>query len=40
MLQQKNAVAEAVLDGEGINSKGGIDLTVGSLIGFLQRARP
>jgi len=40
MLQQKNAVADAVLDGQGINSKGGIDLTVGSLIGFLQKARP
>jgi SNF2 family DNA or RNA helicase len=40
MLQQKNAVADAVLDGQGINSKGGIDLTVGSLIGFLQNARP
>lgn len=40
MLQQKNAVADAVLDGQGINSKGGIDMTVGSLIGFLQKARP
>jgi SNF2 family DNA or RNA helicase len=40
MLQQKNAVAEAVMDGEGINAKGGVDLTVGSLIGFLQTARP
>ena len=40
MLQQKNAVADAVLDGSGINSKGGIDLTVGSLIGFLQKQRP
>jgi SNF2 family DNA or RNA helicase len=40
MLQQKNAVADAVMDGEGINSKGGIDLTVGSLIGFLQKQRP
>jgi len=40
MLQQKNAVADAVLDGAGINSKGGIDLTVGSLIGFLQKQRP
>ena len=35
MLQQKNAVAEAVLDGSGINSKGGVDMTVGSLINFL-----
>jgi SNF2 family DNA or RNA helicase len=40
MLQQKNAVADAVLDGTGINAKGGVDLTVGSLIGFLQSARP
>jgi len=40
MLQQKNAVADAVMDGTGINSKGGIDLTVGSLIGFLQKQRP
>jgi SNF2 family DNA or RNA helicase len=40
MLQQKNAVADAVLDGTGINAKGGVDLTVGSLIGFLQNARP
>ena len=40
MLQQKNAVADAVLDGQGINSKGGIDMTLGSLIGFLQKARP
>ena len=40
MLQQKNAVADAVLDGQGINAKGGVDLTVGSLISFLQKARP
>jgi len=40
MLQQKNAVADAVMDGTGINSKGGIDLTVGSLISFLQQQRP
>lgn len=40
MLQQKNAVADAVMDGQGINAKGGIDLTVGSLIGFLQKAKP
>lgn len=39
MLHQKNAVADAVLDGKNINSKGGVDLTVGSLIGFLQRTR-
>jgi SNF2 family DNA or RNA helicase len=35
MLQQKNAVADAVLDGAGINSRGGVDMTVGSLISFL-----
>jgi SNF2 family DNA or RNA helicase len=40
MLQQKNAVADAVMDGAGINSKGGVDLTVGSLIGFLQKVQP
>lgn len=34
-LQQKNAVAAAVVDGEGINDKGGVDLTIGSLRGFL-----
>lgn len=37
MLQQKNAVADAVIDGTGINSKGGVDLTVGSLLKFLQK---
>jgi superfamily II DNA or RNA helicase len=36
MLQQKMSVAGAVLDGEGINSDGGVDLTVGSLINFLS----
>jgi SNF2 family DNA or RNA helicase len=35
MLNQKNAVADAVLDGTGINIKGGVDLTVGSLLNFL-----
>jgi len=40
MLAQKNAVADAILDGAGINSKGGVDLTVGSLINFLSRNRP
>jgi SNF2 family DNA or RNA helicase len=34
-LKQKRSVADAILDGEGINSKGGVDLTVGSLINFL-----
>ncbi len=36
MLDQKLAVAGAVVDGEGIDSQGGIKLTVGSLRGFLQ----
>ena len=37
MLNQKTAVANAIIDGEGINTKGGVDLTVGSLISFLQK---
>lgn len=37
-LQQKNAVASAVIDGEGINDKGGVDLTIGSLTQFLRAA--
>ena len=36
MLNQKNAVADAVIDGEGINVRGGVDLTVGSLLKFIQ----
>jgi len=36
MLKQKQTVAHAVLDGAGINDKGGVDLTVGSLIQFLN----
>jgi SNF2 family DNA or RNA helicase len=35
MLKQKSNVAGAILDGSGINAKGGVDLTVGSLINFL-----
>jgi len=35
-LQQKNSVANAVMDGEGIDDKGGIDLTLGSLKTFIQ----
>jgi SNF2 family DNA or RNA helicase len=35
MLNQKNAVADAVIDGSGINDRGGVDLTVGSLLNFL-----
>lgn len=34
-LKQKSNIADAILDGEGINSRGGVDLTVGSLIDFL-----
>jgi SNF2 family DNA or RNA helicase len=36
MLNQKTAVANAIIDGEGINTKGGVDLTVGSLLNFIQ----
>lgn len=35
MLKQKGNVAGAILDGSNINAKGGVDLTVGSLIDFL-----
>jgi SNF2 family DNA or RNA helicase len=35
-LKQKSNIANAILDGEGINSRGGVDLTVGSLIDFLS----
>jgi SNF2 family DNA or RNA helicase len=34
-LKQKNAIAAAVVDGEGINEKGGIDFTLASLNQFL-----
>ena len=34
-LQQKNSIASAIIDGEGINDRGGVDLTIGSLRGFL-----
>jgi SNF2 family DNA or RNA helicase len=36
MLKQKSNVAGAILDGANINEKGGVDLTVGSLISFLN----
>jgi SNF2 family DNA or RNA helicase len=36
MLKQKSNIAGAILDGSGINDKGGVDLTVGSLINFLS----
>lgn len=35
MLKQKGNVAGAILDGSNINSQGGVDLTVGSLLNFL-----
>ena len=35
MLKQKGNVAGAILDGVNINAKGGVDLTVGSLLDFL-----
>lgn len=34
-LQQKNALASAVVDGEGIDERGGIPMTIGSLKAFL-----
>lgn len=36
MLQQKQRVAEAVVDGKWINDKGGVDLTLGTLREFLS----
>jgi superfamily II DNA/RNA helicase len=36
MLQHKNAVASAVIDGEGINEAGGIDFSLSSLNQFLM----
>lgn len=40
LLNQKNAVAAAVVDGVGINTRGGVDLTAGSLIAFLRDNQP
>ena len=37
MLRQKVAVAGAVIDGKGINSAGGVDMSVGTLISFLTQ---
>jgi SNF2 family DNA or RNA helicase len=34
-LQQKNSVANAVIDGKGIDDKGGVDLTLGTLRAFI-----
>lgn len=36
LLQQKNALANAVIDGEGITEEGGIEMSAGSLKQFLQ----
>ena len=38
MLSQKLAVANAVVDGEGIDDKGGVNLNLGSLKAFLEAA--
>ena len=40
MLQQKTSVADAIIDGHGIDDKGGVALTVGSLKSFLLDNRP
>jgi SNF2 family DNA or RNA helicase len=40
MLQQKSAVAAAVVDGEGINEDGGVTMTVGALAQFLRETQP
>jgi SNF2 family DNA or RNA helicase len=36
MLVQKMAVANAIIDGEGINTEGGVTLTAGTLRAFLE----
>lgn len=36
MLTQKMAVANAIVDGEGIDDRGGVALTAGTLRAFLQ----
>jgi len=36
-LQAKNAVAAAIVDGHGVNTRGGVDLTLESLTAFLGR---
>jgi SNF2 family DNA or RNA helicase len=38
MLLQKNSVADAIMDGEGIDSTGGVELNLGSLRAFLQQS--
>jgi len=37
MLLQKNLIADAIMDGEGINTEGGIEMNLGSLKAFLRR---
>jgi SNF2 family DNA or RNA helicase len=34
-LQQKNSIANAIMDGEGIDDKGGVDLNLGTLRAFI-----
>lgn len=36
MLKQKSNIAGAILDGTGINAKGGVDMSVGSLLNYLN----
>jgi len=40
VLRQKNSIADAIIDGHGINAKGGVDLTVGALAAFLRVTQP
>jgi SNF2 family DNA or RNA helicase len=40
MIQQKSSVASAVVDGRGIDTRGGIDLTVSTLANFLRSTLP
>jgi len=40
MLLDKSAVANAVIDAQGIDDLGGVSLTAGSLTTFLQQNRP
>jgi SNF2 family DNA or RNA helicase len=40
MIQQKSSVAAAVIDGQGINREGGLDLSVSSLASFLREHQP
>ena len=35
-LQQKSSIADAIIDGEGIDEQGGVPLTIGSLKSFLS----